>query len=459
MKTINSQLNEQLRTRISMMSDGEKFPTEAELCEEFAVSRMTVNKVIHEIARDGLLVRRPRRGTFVRKSLDENLSHAEEWLSDSHSGGLISNMVSKTLHFNIYEYRHDFVRSMWDNLIAEFKAAFPGIEVEISAEPAEAAEADVIWGPNRRDLKTPHVGTFSTSAAAVDAIARLCPEKEYFASAWKDLERNGSAGCPFAFSASLCLWNGTMLSALSPALKGRIPERLYDFCLEQSKSSSADIPLVFCYIFVPFLLMQLASANVLDYDRKNGLRGFDTPQVADFLKYNRKIFCSAAILNDGQPVTDIKGAMNLFLSGKALAVNTFSPTLKVIPEKRFRDFSVSSSPIGTYAPAIPVYLGIGPNCRDPKTAAEAIAFFCGAGSQRILGQYHNNIPAHRKTAYSKEFLEKSPLNMKQVIDILDSAEDVIDMAHFVSERTDYCGKIGRYILGNSNMPLEPIRKQ
>ncbi len=456
MKTINSQLNEQLRTRISMMSDGEKFPTEAELCEEFAVSRMTVNKVIHEIARDGLLVRRPRRGTFVRKPLDENLSHAEEWLSESYSGGLISNMVSKPLRINIYEYRHDFVRPMWDKLIAEFKALFPGIDVEISVEPDKGSEADIIWGPNRRDLKTLNVDSFSSSGAAIDAIGHLCPEKDYFAAAWKDLKRNGRAGCPFTFSTSLCLWNNGLLSAGFPGLKGKIPERLFEFHLKHGNSSGSDVPLVFCYIFVPFLLMQLASAEALNYDRKNGLRGFEKPEVAEFLKYNRKIFCEAAIQNGGQPVTDIKGAMNLFLSGRALAVNTFSPTLKVIPENRFLDFSVSSSLIGTYAPAIPVYLGIGPNCRDPKTAAEAIAFFCGGESQRILAQFHNNIPAHRKTAYSEEFLEKSPLNMKQVIDMLDSAEDVIDMEHFVSEQTSFCGKIGRYILGDSKISIESM---
>ncbi|OQA87201.1 MAG: putative HTH-type transcriptional regulator YurK [Lentisphaerae bacterium ADurb.Bin242] len=454
MKTINSQLNEQLRKRISVMSDGEKFPTEAELCKEFSVSRMTVNKVLHEIARDGLLVRRPRRGTFVRKPLDANLNHAEEWLSDNHSGGLISNMVSKTLRINIYEYRHEFIRPMWDTLFAEFKADFPGIDVEVSAEPEDGVEADVIWASNRRDLKTLSLDNFSSSRAAVEAVSRVCPEKDCFAAAWRDLKREGRAGCPFSFSTSVCLWNNGLLSADWPELNGRIPERLFDFYLKQNKALGSDSSLIVCYIFVPFLLMQLASGGILNYDRERGLNGFEKPEVAEFLKFNREIFCAAARLNDGQAVTDIKGAMNLFLSGKTLALNTFSPTLKVIPENRSRDFSVSSSLIGNYAPAVPVYMGIGPKCRDVKTAAEAVAFFCGGRGQRILAQSRNNIPARRETAYSEEFLEISPRNMKQVVDVLSAAEDVIALNHFVSGRPDYCGKFGRYILGNSNFPID-----
>lgn len=46
--------------------------------------------------------------------------------------------------------------------------------------------------------------------------------------------------------------------------------------------------------------------------------------------------------------------------------------------------------------------------------------------------------------------------MKQVIDMLDSAEDVIDMEHFVSEQTSFCGKIGRYILGDSKISIESM---
>lgn len=44
---------------------GDKIPTEAELVEQFAVSRMTVNKALRDLVQEGLLVRYPGLGTFV----------------------------------------------------------------------------------------------------------------------------------------------------------------------------------------------------------------------------------------------------------------------------------------------------------------------------------------------------------------------------------------------------------
>ncbi|MBE1274483.1 histidine utilization repressor [Enterovibrio baiacu] len=44
---------------------GRRIPTEAELCEQFSVSRMTVNKAVRDLVNDGLLERTPRLGTFV----------------------------------------------------------------------------------------------------------------------------------------------------------------------------------------------------------------------------------------------------------------------------------------------------------------------------------------------------------------------------------------------------------
>ena len=66
--TINKYLKEKLRQRIAATADGAKFPTEAELCVEFAVSRMTINKVVKELTAEGLLIRNRRRGTFVSKN-------------------------------------------------------------------------------------------------------------------------------------------------------------------------------------------------------------------------------------------------------------------------------------------------------------------------------------------------------------------------------------------------------
>ncbi len=44
---------------------GDRIPTEAALCEQFAVSRMTVNKALRELVAEGWLVRTAGSGSFV----------------------------------------------------------------------------------------------------------------------------------------------------------------------------------------------------------------------------------------------------------------------------------------------------------------------------------------------------------------------------------------------------------
>lgn len=73
---------------------GHKVPTEAELCEQFGVSRMTVNKAIRDLVNQGLLERTPRIGTFVchrkaesplmdiRNIADEVRSRGQEYRSE-----------------------------------------------------------------------------------------------------------------------------------------------------------------------------------------------------------------------------------------------------------------------------------------------------------------------------------------------------------------------------------------
>ncbi|HEV3495959.1 MAG TPA: GntR family transcriptional regulator, partial [Actinomycetes bacterium] len=54
-----------LRSLVERARPGDPLPSEAELCERFSVSRMTVRQALQELTNDGLVERRRGQGTFV----------------------------------------------------------------------------------------------------------------------------------------------------------------------------------------------------------------------------------------------------------------------------------------------------------------------------------------------------------------------------------------------------------
>jgi DNA-binding LacI/PurR family transcriptional regulator len=69
-KSAGVQIKETLLSRIAEQEAGSKLPTEQEMCDQFGVSRMTVNKVITGLVRDGYVYRIRSKGTFVKKPFE-----------------------------------------------------------------------------------------------------------------------------------------------------------------------------------------------------------------------------------------------------------------------------------------------------------------------------------------------------------------------------------------------------
>lgn len=70
----------------------EQIPTEAELCENYNVSRITIRKAIEELVKEGVLTRIPRRGTFVTsKKFHNELLSVSGFSEFSHQLGMIPN--------------------------------------------------------------------------------------------------------------------------------------------------------------------------------------------------------------------------------------------------------------------------------------------------------------------------------------------------------------------------------
>lgn len=96
------QLKEKLEQNIKNGTYGPKIPSEREIMDEFYVSRSTVRQAVAELVSNGILVRRPGRGTFIAlKPIDDWLGNLSSTTETIERMGMQSG--AKLLHSEILD--------------------------------------------------------------------------------------------------------------------------------------------------------------------------------------------------------------------------------------------------------------------------------------------------------------------------------------------------------------------
>lgn len=112
--TLNKQLSEALKKFVASNPPGTRIPSERNIAKVLGIDRGTVKKVIAEFARDGLLVRNGRRGTFVAGMPDVGdpfhpLEIEAYFIGESRS----------TMRLALYESKPP-LRTFWENAVNLF---------------------------------------------------------------------------------------------------------------------------------------------------------------------------------------------------------------------------------------------------------------------------------------------------------------------------------------------------
>ena len=418
-----------LKERISALPDGTKFATEAELCREFGVSRMTVNKILTSLAGEGLLKRYPRRGTFVCHSFKNGQPEI---------AGTIFEMRKNSLKLHIAEYYYSRTNAMWQMLLKKLQKKLSITDIELTDD---AASADLVWCTTRPDLDLPTLNAISSAPEDIETIRQFAGDTNSFPC----LTQNKYAALPLTISVNITLWNRKHFERLS-GTETQIPENMVSDLLKKDYRRM-DFPHVVSYLFCPLILMSLTEEGIIGYDPQNGNFDFSGDKLYDHLRFHREMYRKLSPY-----LSNFDGADEIFEkfnNGEIMALNTFSSQLNY--GRNMPECKVSYRHIANRIPGIACYIGIGRNSTNRLLAARAAGILAGEELSLFASGFHCSIPANRQAAYSQEFLSGMPDGTREMLDMLNMPLPLIEIEHFFAKGKIYADAIGKYIIGDFNV--------
>ena len=88
------EIEQELRTQIAALRPHDPLPSDAELCEQFGVSRMTARNAMQRLVHDGLVYREKGRGTFVSpRVVDREVSHLRGFSDEMRERGMMPSSI------------------------------------------------------------------------------------------------------------------------------------------------------------------------------------------------------------------------------------------------------------------------------------------------------------------------------------------------------------------------------
>ncbi len=122
---------------------GERIPTEQELCKLYSISRSPVRQALNDLARDGLLVRRPGLGTFVNSHASVELlpdTPIRVMSSDRHWSGVLDEVA------RVWNAEHPNQRITFNVNVVDHSQFYRLLRSDVGSGTApDVAMVDSVW--------------------------------------------------------------------------------------------------------------------------------------------------------------------------------------------------------------------------------------------------------------------------------------------------------------------------